>query len=86
MGAGASLPDDLALPAQLDESAARTFAGDKFDKDAFDKAAKDGILSRDAFLSAVSGRSNDVPLVFSLVGALWSQSRCWVLRWQLLRL
>jgi hypothetical protein len=50
MGAGASALD--ALPAQLDEKDAKKFAGDKFNKAAFDKAAKNGKVSRDEFLKA----------------------------------
>jgi hypothetical protein len=52
MGAGASALD--ALPAQLDEKDAKKFAGDKFNKAAFDKAAKNGKVSRDAFLKAAA--------------------------------
>jgi len=68
MGAGASLPDGL--PAQLDESAAREFARDKFDKDLFDKAAKNGIVSRDAFLSMASGASAPMSTASSGTAAL----------------
>ena len=47
MGAGAS-----ALPATIDKATAKAVAGDKFDETAFDSAAVDGMISRDAFLAA----------------------------------
>ena len=50
MGAGASALD--ALPAQIDRATAKTIAGEKFDETAFDAAAKDGSVSREAFVQA----------------------------------
>ena len=49
MGAGAST-----LPASIDKATAKTIAGDAYDEHAFDAAAVDGVVSRDAFLAAAS--------------------------------
>ena len=45
MGAGASLPP------RIDKQAAKKIAGDAYDDDAFNKAAKDGSVSRNEFLA-----------------------------------
>lgn len=51
MGAGAST---ATLPATLDKAVAQQAAGDAFDAAAFDKAAKDGAITRDEFLQAAA--------------------------------
>ena len=56
MGAGAS-----ALPAVVDKQTARTFAGDKFDENAFDEAAGTaGTMAREEFLRAAGLGSHTV--------------------------
>jgi hypothetical protein len=50
MGTGASLP--ASLPETLDKATAQSLAGDAFNEAAFDAAAKDDQISRDAFLKA----------------------------------
>ena len=50
MGAGASLPP------RIDKQAAKKIAGDAYDDDAFDKAAKDGSVSRKEFLAMAKDR------------------------------
>ena len=45
MGAGACLGLD-ALPEQVDREAARAYAGERFDEQAFDAAAQDGLVLR----------------------------------------
>ena len=52
MGAGASaLPADLT---QIDKEKAQSLAGDKFDEAAFDKAATDGLVTREDFCECPS--------------------------------
>ena len=51
MGAGASLPQ------QIDKEAAKRIAGDAYDDDAFNKAAKDGSVSRDEFLAMAKDKA-----------------------------
>ena len=47
MGAGTS-----ALPSRIDQATAKSLAGDEFDESAFNAAAVDGTVSRDAFMQA----------------------------------
>ena len=51
MGAGAS----ATLPATLDKAAAQQAAGEAFNEAAFDRAAKNGAITRDEFLQAAAG-------------------------------
>ena len=50
MGAGVSV---VGLPISLDKEAARAAAGGQFDEAKFDDAAVNGMVSRDAFATAV---------------------------------
>ena len=52
MGAGASLPDTI------DEATAQEYAGNRFDATAFQAAAVEGALTRDAFLDASLSKLN----------------------------
>ena len=49
-GAGASTASAEALPETIDKAKAKELAGDAFVEADFDAAAKDGVVSRDAFL------------------------------------
>ena len=57
MGSGAS-----SLPSTIDKPTAKSAAGTHFDEKAFDEAAVNGVVSRDAFLSAASSLA-DTPAV-----------------------
>ena len=64
MGSGAS-----SLPPQIDKPTAKTAAGKHFDEAAFDGAAVNGVVSRDAFLSAASSLA-DRPAVVHTTASL----------------
>lgn len=74
MGAGASAV--AALPEHIDEPTAKSFAGAKFNKQAFDRAANEGLVHRDEFMRAAGSRSTsflDLPpdvinVVLRLIG------------------
>ena len=70
MGAGSSALAGATLPPTLDKVTAQQLAGDKFDESKFDAAAKDGAVSREAFLKAAGATlDEDGDIVVSTTSA-----------------
>mgnify|MGYP001384494833 CR=1 FL=1 len=74
MGAGAS-----SLPPKIDKPTAQSAAGTLFDEAAFDGAAVDGVISRDAFLSAASALANTPGPAVVATSASLTQCRSFLL-------